>query len=89
MNQPPKKYSYYISFDTQIFLSAKELLKSMPTFYNRVYFSIKYARFGALSTFVLASVIYSKLKSHILMISPVSFTDVLKKYFLSQDNRVS
>lgn len=44
MNQPPKKYSYYISFDTQIFLSAKELLKSMPTFYNRVYFSIKYAR---------------------------------------------
>lgn len=43
-NQVPKKYSYYISFDTSIFLSAKELLKSMPTFYNKVYFSIKYAR---------------------------------------------
>lgn len=38
--------SYYARFDTQILLGAKELLKSMPTFYNKVYFSTKYA--GAL-----------------------------------------
>lgn len=35
--------SYYVNFTTQMFLGAKELLKSMPTFYNRVYFSSKYA----------------------------------------------
>lgn len=42
--QGVKKYSYYLSFSTQIFLGAKELLKSMPAFYNKVYFSTKYAR---------------------------------------------
>lgn len=35
--------SYYLNFDTQMFLGAKELLKSMPTFYNKIYFSSKYA----------------------------------------------
>lgn len=43
MNQKNNKYAYYVNFNTQMFLGAKELLKSMPTFYNRVYFSIKYA----------------------------------------------
>lgn len=37
------KNSYYATFTTQMFLGAKELLKSMPTFYNRIYFSTKYA----------------------------------------------
>lgn len=44
MNNQAKKYSYYLSFTTEIFLGAKELLKSMPTFYNSVYFSSKFAR---------------------------------------------
>lgn len=35
--------AYYVNFDTQMLLGAKELLKSMPTFYNRIYFSTKYA----------------------------------------------
>lgn len=39
-----KKYSYYTTFTTSIFLGAKELLKSMPAFYNKVYFSIKFAK---------------------------------------------
>lgn len=43
LNQGAKKYSYYVSFTTQMFLGAKELLKSMPTFYNKIYFSTKYA----------------------------------------------
>lgn len=43
LNQGVKKYSYYVSFTTQMFLGAKELLKSMPTFYNQIYFSTKYA----------------------------------------------
>ncbi len=38
-----KNKTYYLNFDTQIFLGAKELLKSMPTLYNRIYFSSKYA----------------------------------------------
>lgn len=46
LNQGVKKYSYYVSFTTTMFLGAKELLKSMPTFYNKIYFSTKYA--GAL-----------------------------------------
>lgn len=35
--------AFYVNFDTQMFLAGKELLKSMPTFYNSVYFSSKYA----------------------------------------------
>ncbi|HBA38054.1 MAG TPA: hypothetical protein DCY94_04975 [Firmicutes bacterium] len=35
--------AYYVNFDTQMLLGAKELLKSMPTFYNKIYFSTKYA----------------------------------------------
>lgn len=35
--------AYYSSFDTQMLLGAKELLKSMPAFYNKIYFSTKYA----------------------------------------------
>lgn len=34
--------SYYSHFNTTIFLGAKELLKSMPALYTRVYFSTKY-----------------------------------------------
>lgn len=37
------KLAYYSTFTTSIFLGAKELLKSMPTFYTRVYFSSLYA----------------------------------------------
>lgn len=37
------KFSYYSTFTTSILLGAKELLKSMPTFYTRVYFSSLYA----------------------------------------------
>lgn len=44
MSQGEKKYTYYLTFSTQLFLGAKELLKSMPTFYNKIYFSSKYAR---------------------------------------------
>lgn len=40
----PNKYSYYTNFTSSIFLGAKELLKSMPAFYNKVYFSIKFAK---------------------------------------------
>ncbi len=43
MNQENKNKSYYLNFTTQMFLGAKELLKSMPTFYNRIYFSTKFA----------------------------------------------
>lgn len=43
MNQGNKKYSYYVNFTTEMFLAAKELLKSMPAFYNKVYFSSKFA----------------------------------------------
>lgn len=43
MNQDNKNKSYYLNFTTEMFLGAKELLKSMPTFYNRIYFSSKYA----------------------------------------------
>ncbi len=43
LNQGARKYSYYSTFTTEMFLGAKELLKSMPTFYNRVYFSSKYS----------------------------------------------
>lgn len=43
MNHGNNKYSYFVNFNTEMFLGAKELLKSMPTFYNRVYFSTKYA----------------------------------------------
>ena len=35
--------TYYTSFSTQQFLGAKEILKSMPLLYNKVYFSSKYA----------------------------------------------
>jgi len=42
-NKDTNKNAYYTYFDTQMFLGAKELLKSMPTFYNRIYFSSKYA----------------------------------------------
>lgn len=38
-----QKNAYYINFDNEKFLGAKELLKRMPVFYNRVYFSSKYA----------------------------------------------
>lgn len=37
------KYAYYATFPTNILLAAKELLKSMPAFYNNIYFSTKYA----------------------------------------------
>ena len=37
------KKTYYTSFSTQQLLGAKEILKSMPMLYNRVYFSSKYA----------------------------------------------
>lgn len=43
MNQDNNKYSYYTNFTTQMFLGAKEILKSMPAFYNQIYFSTKYA----------------------------------------------
>lgn len=36
------KNAYYLNFDTTQFLGAKELLKSMPFFYNKVYFCMKY-----------------------------------------------
>lgn len=36
------KNAYYINFSTVQFLGGKELLKSMPTFFNRVYFTHKY-----------------------------------------------
>lgn len=34
--------AYYPHFNTEILVGAKELLKSMPALYNRVYFSTKY-----------------------------------------------
>lgn len=37
------KYSYYATFPTHVFLGAREILKSMPAFYNGIYFSTKYA----------------------------------------------
>ena len=37
------KNSYYTVFSASQFLGAKEIIKSMPVFYNRVYFSSKYA----------------------------------------------
>jgi hypothetical protein len=43
LNNGNNKNAYYVNFNTAIFLGAKELLKSMPTFFNRVYFSSKYA----------------------------------------------
>ncbi len=43
MNQGNSKNTYYAKFNTTMFLGAKELLKSMPTFYNRVYFSTVHA----------------------------------------------
>lgn len=43
MAQVNNKYAYYATFPTDILLAAKELLKSMPAFYNNVYFSTKYA----------------------------------------------
>ena len=36
------KKTYYLNFNTEQFLGGKELLKSMPTLYNRVYFCSKY-----------------------------------------------
>ncbi len=38
-----KNKAYYKTFNTEIFLGAKELLKSMPAFFNKIYFSTKYA----------------------------------------------
>lgn len=37
------KNSYYLDFPLEKFLAGKELLKSMPMFFNRVYFCKKYA----------------------------------------------
>lgn len=37
------KNSYYLDFTLEKFLAGKELLKSMPMFFNRVYFCKKYA----------------------------------------------
>ena len=37
-----QKNAYYLNFNTEQFLGGKELLKSMPTFFNRVYFCSKY-----------------------------------------------
>ena len=37
-----KKNAYYTVFSASQFLGAKEIIKSMPVFYNRVYFSSKY-----------------------------------------------
>lgn len=37
------KNAYYTVFSASQFLGAKEIIKSMPVFYNRVYFSSKYA----------------------------------------------
>lgn len=34
--------AYYSHFDTSILIAAKELLKSMPALYTRIYFSTKY-----------------------------------------------
>ncbi len=42
-NQKLDKKSFYVNFGTEMFLGAKELLKSMPAFYNKIYFSSKYA----------------------------------------------
>lgn len=43
MAHQDNKYAYYATFPTQVLLAAKELLKSMPAFYNNIYFSTKYA----------------------------------------------
>lgn len=37
------KYAYYLDFTIEKFLAGKELLKSMPMFFNRIYFCKKYA----------------------------------------------
>lgn len=37
-----QKNAYYLNFGTVQFLGGKELLKSMPTFFNRIYFCSKY-----------------------------------------------
>lgn len=37
-----KQRAYYAHFNTSILIAAKELLKSMPALYTRVYFSSKY-----------------------------------------------
>lgn len=37
------KNTYYLDFTTTQFLAGKEILKSMPVFYNRIYFCKKYA----------------------------------------------
>lgn len=37
------KNAYYLDFTVEKFLAGKELLKSMPMFFNRVYFCKKYA----------------------------------------------
>lgn len=37
------KNSYYLDLTSTQFLTGKELLKSMPVFYNRIYFCQKYA----------------------------------------------
>jgi len=42
MNQAKDKNAYYINFTTEMLVGAKELLKSMPAFYNKIYFSSKY-----------------------------------------------
>lgn len=43
MNDKVNKYAYYLNFPVEKFLAGKELLKSMPVFFNRVYFCKKYA----------------------------------------------
>ena len=43
MDNKMRKNTYYIKFNGEQLLGAKEILKSMPIFFNRVYFSSKYA----------------------------------------------
>ncbi len=43
MAQVNNKYAYYATFPADVLLAAKEILKSMPAFYNNIYFSTKYA----------------------------------------------
>lgn len=43
MSNKVNKYAYYLNFPVDKFLAGKELLKSMPVFFNRIYFCKKYA----------------------------------------------
>ena len=43
MEKKLSKNTYYLDFTTEQLIGGKELLKSMPMFYNRVYFCKKYA----------------------------------------------